>query len=72
MEITSQNYIELNNLLKKLKLLKDNQKLLMKDMSKERCDDIHSVRRSINLGNGIIELEVKIQFIIDLISSIKS
>jgi hypothetical protein len=56
-----------NELLKKLKSLKDKQKLLMKDMSKEKCDDIHSVRRSMNFANGIIELEIKIEYTMDLL-----
>ncbi len=35
------------------------QKKLMKEMSKEKCNDIHSVFRSKTLANAIIELELK-------------
>ncbi len=43
----------------------------MSEMSKEKCDDIHSVLRSKQLAENIIELEVKKQLLIELISTKK-
>jgi hypothetical protein len=57
---------------KLLKLLQENhlkQKELMKKMSKEDCNDIHSVLRSKQLAESIIELEVKRELLVKLITS---
>ena len=55
---------ELQNICKK-------QKTLMSVMGKESCDDIHSILRSKQLAENIIELEVKKQLLIDLIAKQK-
>jgi hypothetical protein len=46
------------------------QNALMLSMSKESCDDIHSVLRSKQLAESIIELEIKKQLLIDLIAKL--
>jgi hypothetical protein len=46
------------------------QKELMKEMSKEKCDDIHSVLRSKTLADAIIELEVKKEILKDAVVTI--
>ena len=46
------------------------QNALMISMSKESCDDIHSVLRSKQLAESIIELEIKKQLLIDLIAKL--
>lgn len=46
------------------------QNTLMLSMSKESCDDIHSVLRSKQLAESIIELEIKKQLLIDLIAKL--
>jgi hypothetical protein len=48
------------------------QNALMLVMGNESCDDIHSVLRSKQLAENVIELEVKKQLLIDLISKQKS
>ena len=55
-----------------LEKLHKKQKALMKQMGKERCDDIDSVRIARSLSDGIIELEIKINLLIDLISRQKA
>jgi hypothetical protein len=47
------------------------QNALMLTMGKESCDDIHSILRSKQLAENIIELEVKKQLLIDLIAKQK-
>jgi hypothetical protein len=46
------------------------QNALMLSMCKESCDDIHSVLRSKQLAESIIELEIKKQLLIDLIAKL--
>jgi hypothetical protein len=47
------------------------QNALMLIMGKESCGDIHSILRSKQLAENIIELEVKKQLLIDLIAKQK-
>lgn len=58
-------------LMNKLNDVGKHQNALMKRMSKERCDDIHSVLRSKDYANSIIELEAKKELLIDLLSKVK-
>ncbi len=58
-------------MLEKLEKINNKQKVLMTEMSKEKCDDIHSVLRMKQLAENIIELEVKKQLLIELISTKK-
>lgn len=55
-------------MLEKLETINNKQKSLMYEMAKEKCDDIHSVLRSKQYADNIIELEVKKQLLIELIS----
>jgi hypothetical protein len=56
-----------------LELDKINKKqiVLMNEMKNETCDDIHSIIRSKQFAESIIELEIKKQLLIDLISKNK-
>ena len=47
-----------------LEKLNKKQKDLMKQMGKEKCDDIDSVLIARNLADGIIELEIKMNLLI--------
>ena len=58
-------------LMNKLKEVNKHQNTLMKKMSKEKCDSIFSVLRSKDYANSIIELEVKKELLIDLLSKAK-
>ena len=58
-------------LMNKLSEINKHQNDLMKKMSKEKCDDIFSVLRSKDYANSIIELEVKKELLIDLLSKTK-
>jgi len=58
-------------LMNKLKEVNKHQNALMKKMSKEKCDSIFSVLRSKDYANSIIELEVKKELLIDLLSKAK-
>lgn len=58
-------------MLEKLEKINNKQKALMFEMSKEKCDDIHSVLRSKQFAENIIELEVKKELLIELISTQK-
>jgi len=58
-------------MLEKLEKISSKQKGLMFEMNKEKCDDIHSVLRSKQLAENIIELEVKKLLLIELIAAKK-
>lgn len=57
-------------LLLKLQSLSTLQNEQMKAISKERCDDIHSIRRIKGLAESILELEVRIDTLKDAIVTI--
>lgn len=57
----------MDKLLIKLQNLVTKQKVAMTKMSKEKCDDIHSVLRSKDLAMYIIELETKIDTLREVI-----
>ena len=58
-------------LMSKLSEVNKHQNALMKKMSKEKCDNIFSVLRSKDYANIIIELEIKKELLIDLLSKAK-
>ena len=58
-------------MLDKLQQVNVKQKELMLTMSKEKCDDIHSVLRSKQLAENILQLEVQKDLLILLISKQK-
>jgi len=60
----------MEKLLDKLEKLKIRQNKLMKLMSKEKCQDIHSVLRSKDLAESIIELEIRKEVLMDAIAAI--
>jgi hypothetical protein len=62
--------MKMERLIEKLQLLKEKQKELMNVMSKEKCRDINSVLRAKGYAEGIIELEVKIQTLMDAVAII--
>ena len=55
-------------MLEELQKVCEKQNTLMLEMSKESYDDIHSVLRSKQLAESVIELEVKKQLLIKLIA----
>jgi len=60
----------MKRLIEKIQLLKEKQKELMNLMSKEKCQDINSVLISKGYAEGIIELEVKMQTLMDAVAII--
>ena len=60
----------MEKLLNKLELIKIRQNDLMEVMAKEKCLDIHSVLRSKDLAESIIELEIRKKVLIDAIAGI--
>lgn len=50
-----------------LRTFQSTQTDLMKQMSEEKCDDIHSVLRAKDLASSIIELQIRIELLKDLI-----
>lgn len=56
-------------LLEKLKTLKERQDEIRKLLNKEKNDSIHSVAKSKAFAETIIDLEMKKNFLIDIISS---
>lgn len=60
----------MKKLLLKLQSLNTLQKEQMIAISKERCDDIHSIRRIKGLAESILELEVRIDTLKDVIVKI--
>jgi hypothetical protein len=60
----------MKKIINKIQSLKEKQKSLMGLMSKEKCKDINSVLRAKNYAEGIIELEVKIQILLDAVAVI--
>ena len=55
-------------MLEELQKIIHTQKELMLEMAAEPCDDIHSVLRSKQLADSVIELEIKKGLLISLIS----
>ena len=58
-------------LMNKLSETNKHQNALMKKISKEKCDDVHSILRIKDYANSIIELEVKKELLIYLLSKTK-
>ena len=59
--------MNMEKITEQLNIINRKQKSLMNEMSKEKLDDIHSVLRSKNLADSIIELEVSKNTLIELI-----
>lgn len=57
----------MKKLLHQLNEINKKQKELMTEMSKEKCDDIHSVLRAKNFAENIIHLELQINLLKDTI-----
>lgn len=64
-------HIKIDNMLSELDKVNNKQIVLMYEMKDETCDDIHSIIRIKQFAESIIELEIKKQLLIDLISKSK-
>jgi hypothetical protein len=60
----------MKKLVSKIQSLKEKQKSMMDLMSKEKCKDINSVLRSKQYAESIIELEIKIQILLDAVVAV--
>lgn len=60
----------MEKLLEKMETLNKKQKSLMEKMAIETCNDIHSVLRSKQLAESVIELEIKKEVLTEAILQI--
>jgi tRNA(Ile)-lysidine synthase TilS/MesJ len=69
--VTHNDQTNMEKLIEKLKTLQDRQKELMSMMSEEKYDNFISVLRAKGYADSIIELEAKIEVLMDAISILR-